>query len=112
MWTHERPYRRLLPTKDRIEHHAKAELYRSMNKKRLIAFTGSGVTLPYGRLTWDELSRLLIIEVDYLFWRAWWPKDSDDRAPDFKQNDARELHQSLHIAVKAKRLPCPAYPEK
>lgn len=70
MWTYARAYKPLLASLERISYHAETEFYQSLNKNRLIAFIGSGVSLPYGRLSWSELCALLIMDVDEEFWKT------------------------------------------
>ncbi len=84
MWTFRHPYKKLLSTKDRINLHAHAELFRGMHNERMVAFVGSGVSLPYGRLNWSELTRLLVMEVDAFY-----------RSSEIQSQEARVLHDAL-----------------
>jgi tetratricopeptide (TPR) repeat protein len=43
-----------------IEKQGEFWLYRGLNIKRLIAFVGSGVSMAYGRVTWNEIATLHI----------------------------------------------------
>lgn len=90
MWTYKYPYKQLFSTKKRIELHAYAELFRGMHNERMIAFVGSGVTLPYGRLNWGELTRLLVMEIDALYHAS---------SKSQQSNEAESLYKSLQIAA-------------
>jgi len=95
MWTYNRPYKRLIPSKERIAYHAKTELYRSLNKNKLVVFTGSGLTIPYGRLTWDELFRLLVMDVDKKFQKLY----LDTKKHELPMREAKHLHNVLCTAL-------------
>lgn len=55
MWTHKHPYRPLELTKEHIQERGEVSLFRALNIKRLVAFVGSGVSVAYGRPSWDDL---------------------------------------------------------
>lgn len=55
MWTHKRPYQISRLTRKSIHYHGAVGLYRALNIGRLVAFVGSGVTVAYGRPTWQKL---------------------------------------------------------
>ncbi|MET1255107.1 SIR2 family protein [Aliikangiella maris] len=67
MWTHKKPYKKLCTTSERIQYWGEQELYRALNLKRVVGFIGSGVTTAYGRLTWGEFCRLIVMAVDDLY---------------------------------------------
>ena len=109
MWTHDRPFKPLLPSLDRISYHAETEFYQSLNKNRLIAFIGSGVALPYGRLSWSELCALLIMDVDKEFWKTL--KDYHKKGigcssfSDSLMKEAKFLHCTLRVILGEDKLP-------
>jgi len=101
MWTYARAFKPLLPSSKRITLHAETEFFRSLNKNRLIGFIGSGVALPYGRLTWQELCALLIMDIDKRFWEVYLGSSSSSM-----MNEAVSLHKTLRIITSNKeRLP-------
>jgi len=110
MWTYARAYKPLLPSSERIAYHAETELYQSLNKNRLIAFIGSGVALPYGRLTWAELCALLIMDVDSEFWkklesyRQKHGKRSFSDITGLRMKEAKFLHCALRSVLGEKKL--------
>lgn len=59
-----------------IEQHASEIVSRSLIYRRMIAFVGSGVTLAYGRLNWDELVTHVVTHVSQAA-RKHGPKDDD-----------------------------------
>ncbi len=57
MWTHLHPYIETSYTEEAIEHRARVSLFRALNLGRLVAFTGSGTTIPFGMPDWPGLGR-------------------------------------------------------
>jgi tetratricopeptide (TPR) repeat protein len=55
MWTHRSPYRSSSLTVESIQYHGELGLFRALNIGRLVAFVGSGLSIPYGRKNWKEL---------------------------------------------------------
>ena len=100
MWTYERAYKPLLPSLKRISYHAKTELNRSLNKNCLIAFIGSGVSLPYGRLSWSELCALLIMDIDKEFWKTLnqYTEPHTGLSNTFME-EAKRLHRTLRLVL-------------
>lgn len=93
MWTHIRPFKKLNTTRERIEHWGSQELSHALNQKRLVGFIGSGVTTAYGRLTWGEFCRLIVMAVDELFIMK---RSSNISA--FDLSNAEDLYKSLAYA--------------
>lgn len=60
MWTHLQPYIEASFTDEAIEHRARVSLSRAINLRRLVAFTGSGTTMPFGFPAWGELGVLFL----------------------------------------------------
>lgn len=92
MWTHRHPFKKLITTRDSIEYWARAELFRTLNIGRVVGFIGSGVTRPYGRLSWGELARILVIKTAKLYRIR--KEDSNYHISD----EAKRLHRSLIAA--------------
>ncbi len=60
MWTHLQPHLRDELTSGSIRKRARVHLFRSLNLRRLVAFTGSGSTMNLGMPSWDALVALMI----------------------------------------------------
>lgn len=60
MWTHLQPHLKSQLTTSSISKRARVEVFRSLNLRRLIAFTGSGATSSYGLPDWDDLARIFV----------------------------------------------------
>ena len=67
MWTYRHPFKSLNATPESIRYHAQTELFRAVNTGRTVAFVGSGLTTPYGRLSWGEFARVAVLECDGLY---------------------------------------------
>ncbi|MCG8493316.1 MAG: SIR2 family protein [Sneathiellales bacterium] len=95
VWTYKHPYREPLTAAERIQYHARAELFRAMNIGRQVAFIGSGVTAAYGRPSWDELLLSVVNAVDQLY-RSKMFSDGDGRKEWATANSAADrLHTAL-----------------
>jgi len=103
MWNYNRAYQPLLPYSERIALHAETEFFRSLNKNRLIAFIGSGIALPYGRITWSELCALLIMDVDERFWQVL-KQHKEEKLFNPIMKEVKELHNALRIIVGEDRM--------
>lgn len=90
MWTHIKPFKKLNTTRERIEHWGRQELSHALNQRRLVGFIGSGVTTAYGRLTWGEFCRLIVMAVDDLY-----RKKRVSGIPEFDLSNAEDLYKSL-----------------
>lgn len=60
MWTHLQPHLKSQLTQASILKRARVEVFRSLNLRRLIAFTGSGATSSFGLPDWDDLARMFV----------------------------------------------------
>ena len=61
MWTHLSPYRPSDLTLASIEEHGRMSLYRSIRLNNVVAFIGSGLSVPYGGPSWSDLATIMVI---------------------------------------------------
>ena len=64
MWTHLQPHLKSQLTSASIGKRARVEIFRSLNLRRLVAFTGSGTTSAFGLPAWDDLAKIFIEETN------------------------------------------------
>lgn len=91
MWTYRHPYRPLNSTPESLRYHAQTELFRALNTGRTIAFVGSGLTIPYGRLTWRDYVRIVVLETDNKYVK----RRSDPAQVDRRMDEATEIRRAI-----------------
>ena len=95
MYTYRKPFYRPATTKESIEYRAKRELFHATRMNTAVGFIGSGVTAGYGRLSYNELVRLLL-ERTFSLLRDWRDqKEDSDRTHAPHDRDVERLSNSL-----------------
>jgi len=99
MYTYRKPFYRPITTKESIEYRAKRELYHAIRMGNAVGFIGSGVTMGYGRLNYNELVRLLLLRaIDELDrWRIGERENGDTLS--LQSRDIERLATSLALQL-------------
>ncbi len=86
MWTHLQPYLEDDFTSNTIERTARVSLYRALNLRRLIVFTGSGTSRAYCHPSWDELATIFLQETAQQYSQA---TDAEPKRSGFRTSGLR-----------------------